>query len=167
MRSIHHIHRHIGGIKLLGPNPRGNYPPVGIKIAEEALPAVGALEMKVKRGVQIPGPQNDNNQTPPSSKQVEGSVNHFWSGRSCPHTHETQGPGCWKETEGMQWGNITPNGLTTTHLASKVKGTLFFRAVPLLTLDLTDFRKYIPLLSPNGQAPNHALLQKCKQGSFY
>jgi hypothetical protein len=120
-RSTCHTSQHSGRIKLLGPNPTSDCPQDGIEIAEEALPAVGTLVMKVKKGVQIPGPQNDNDQTPPSSKRVEGSMNRFPSGRGCPHTHEMQGPGCWKETEGTLWGNIAPNGPTTIPLASKVK----------------------------------------------
>ncbi|KAF9508037.1 hypothetical protein BS47DRAFT_1366265, partial [Hydnum rufescens UP504] len=124
-RSGCHTGRHSGRIELPGPNPAGNCPPVGVEIAEEALPAAGkaagALAMKVKKGVRIQGPQNDNDQTSPSSKRVEGSTNHFPSGKGCPHRPGTQGPGCWKETEGMQQGNIAPNGPTTILLLQRPK----------------------------------------------
>ncbi|KAF9512962.1 hypothetical protein BS47DRAFT_1393706 [Hydnum rufescens UP504] len=162
-RSGCHTGRHSGRIELPGPNPAGNCPPVGVEIAEEALPAAEKqrpLVMKVKKGVRIQGPQNDNDQTSPSSKRVEGSTNHFPSGKGCPHRPGTQGPGCWKETEGMQQGNIAPNGPTTIPLASKVKGTPFVKAALSLTSAPTDFKEEVPLLGPNGPAPNHALLQK-------
>jgi hypothetical protein len=67
----------------------------------------------------------------------------------------------------MPWGNIAPNGPTTIPLASKVKQTLFVRAALSLTSSLTDFKEEVPLLSPNDQALNHALLQKCKSSSLY
>ncbi|KAF9503402.1 hypothetical protein BS47DRAFT_1402437 [Hydnum rufescens UP504] len=148
-RSGCHTGQHSGRIELPGPNPTGNCPPVGVEIAEEALPAAGALAMKVKKGVRIQGPQNDNDQTSPSSKRVEGSTNHFPSGKGCPHRPGTQGPGCWKETEGMQQGNIAPNGPTTSPLASKVKGTPFVKAALSLTSAPTDFKEEVPLLGPN------------------
>ncbi|KAF9508758.1 hypothetical protein BS47DRAFT_1365749 [Hydnum rufescens UP504] len=136
-RSIRPTGRHTGRIELPGPDPTRDCPRVGIEIVEEALPAagkaVGALEMKVKMGVRIPGPQNNNDRTPPSSKWVEGSTNRFPSGRSCCYTHEMRVPSCWKETEGMLQGNIAPNGPTTIPLASKAPNSALLQKCPAYT----------------------------------
>ncbi|KAF9503197.1 hypothetical protein BS47DRAFT_1369720 [Hydnum rufescens UP504] len=122
-----------GRIKLPGPNPTSYCPLVGIEIAQEALPAAGALMMKVKKGVQIPGPQNDNNWTSPSSKWVEGSMNHFPSGRSCPHTHKSQSVNLVpSQTHDPMYMNASPEYLETIMGPGSPLGTSYLKGFQYL-----------------------------------
>ncbi|KAF9509267.1 hypothetical protein BS47DRAFT_1365380 [Hydnum rufescens UP504] len=136
-RSICPTGRHTGRIELPGPDPTRDCPQVGIEIVEEALPAVGkavgTLEMKVKMGVQIPGPQNDNDRTPPSSKQELSS-----------HTRDA-GARLLERNRGDAAGQYHPKWANNNPSCFK------------------DFKEEVPLLNPNGWAPNSALLQKLLQ----
>ncbi|KAF9519762.1 hypothetical protein BS47DRAFT_1358066 [Hydnum rufescens UP504] len=129
--------RHTGRIELLGPNPTRDCPRVGIEIVEEALPAVGkavgALKMKVKMGVQIPGPKMTTTETPPSSKWVRRIHEPFPVRQELSSHTRDAGARLLERNRGDAVGQYHPKWANNNPLASKIL-------------------KKSPLLNQNGQA---------------